>query len=337
MFKIKLLILISSAVILTSCEEMIVKPAESNLNLDDFEATWERVNMVYPYLEYKQINWDSIYTVYQPQAEQAKGDEIYTVLIEMLTELKDMHVHVKTDGGRYMSTYLAPRWVKDKYTYDPIVVRNYFDKELRITGEDRIEYEIIQGNIGYIYMATFDDDYLLNYFSEALEYVKNTKALILDIRHNNGGSYQNLVAVVSRFITAPLEKPNYYLQGELIDLPPFEPQSNFQYTNPIVLLINGVCYSTGDIFPEIMKQISTVTLVGDTTSGGSSGSTTSFPAYYKLPSGKTIFVGTTDWRGYNGSPLEWVGVAPDILVQQTKEDIENGVDKQLEYAINMLK
>jgi C-terminal processing protease CtpA/Prc len=337
MIKKKLILIISSAIILSGCENVIVDPAESNLNVEDFEAAWERVNTVYPYLELKEINWDSIYLVYKPSAEEANGDEIYTVLIEMLGELKDMHVHVKTAGGRSISTYYAPRWIKDKYAFNPIVVRNYFDKELKITGEGTIEYEIIQGNIGYIYMGTFDEDYLTNFFSVALDYVRNTKALILDIRHNNGGSYQNLVAVVSRFVTSPLEKPEYYVLGELIPLPPFEPQGSFQYINPIIVLINGVCYSTGDIFPDIMKQISGVTVVGDTTSGGSSGSTYSALAEYELPSGKRIYVGTTDWRSYNGSPLEWVGVAPDILVQQTKEDIEKGIDKQLEYAIDMLK
>ena len=337
MVKIRSLLIISFVVILTGCEDMIVKSAESNLNIEDFEAAWERVNKVYPYIEYKQINWDSLYTVYKSRAELARGDEIYTVLVEMLGELRDRHVYVKTDGGEYINTYYPPRWLKDKYSYNPIVVRNYFDKELRITGEGRIEYEIIPGNIGYIYLATFDDDYLLNFFSEALEYVKNTKAVILDIRHNNGGSYQNLVAVVSRFIITPLEKPEFYVLGELIPLAPFEPQGNFQYINPVVILINGVCYSTGDIFPEIMKQISTVTLVGDTTGGGSSGSTSSAPAEYEMPSGKRIFVGTTDWRGYNGLPLEWIGCPPDIRVEQTESDIEAGIDKQLEYSINLLK
>lgn len=337
MSKIKLSILISSVIIFTDCENIIVNQAESNFNVEDFEAAWARVNTVYPYLDYKQINWDSLYTVYKPQAEQAKGDENFAVLIKMLGELKDMHIHVKTIGGQPISTYYAPRWVKDKFAFDPIVVRNYFDRKLSITGDGRIEYGIIPGNIGYIYMATFDDNYLQNYFSEALNYVKDTKALILDIRHNNGGSYQNLVAVVSRFITSPLEKPEYYLLGELIPLPPFEPQGSFQYINPIVVLINGVCYSTGDIFPEVMSQISTVTLVGDTTGGGSSGSTSAAPAEYRLPSGKIIFVGTTDWRRYDGLPYEWIGVPPDILVQQTKEDIKNGIDKQLEFAIAMLQ
>jgi hypothetical protein len=336
MRKIKLSGLIFLVVLFTCCEDMFVSEADSNLNIEDFEAAWERVNSVYPYLEYKHINWDSIYTVYRPKAEQSRGDEIFTVLFEMLGELKDRHIYIKTRGGDMVNTWQPPRWLKDKYAYDPVVVRNYFDDKLIVTGEGRIEYGILNDNTGYIYLASFDDDYIMSYFPEALDYVKETKALILDIRHNNGGSYQNLVAAVSRFITEPLEKPAFYILGERIPLPPFVPQGSFQYTNPVVVLINGVCYSTGDIFPEVMKQIPTVTVVGDTTGGGSSGSTSSAPAEYTLPSGKKIFIGTTDWRRYDGLPYEWIGVPPDILVWQTREDIENGRDLQLEYAINML-
>ena len=335
--KTKMLILLSSAIILTGCEDMIVKPAKLNQNLEDFEAAWERVNSIYPYLEFKNINWDSIYVVYKPRAEQAKGDEIYTVLLDMLGELKDVHIQVKTEGGRLISTYMAPRWVKDKYAYDPVVVSNYFDKELKITGDGIIEYEVIPENIGYIYIGTFNVYNLSNSFNEALNYIKNTKALILDIRHNNGGSTDIVEEVVSRFLTSPLEKPDYYLLGELIHSPAIKPQGSFQYLNPVVVLINGVCVSAADFFPEVMKQISTVTVVGDTTAGGSAAATLQVPAKYILPSGKIIFVGTSDLRRYDGLPWEWIGIPPDICVEQTKEDIANGRDKQMEFAINMLR
>ena len=336
MNRLQKLICICVMLFFVSCEKYNDDTTNSASNLQDFEAAWKRVKDVYPYLEYKSINWDSIYQVYKPIAEHAKGDEIFTVLVDMLGELRDGHVYVKTKGGEYMSTYIPRRRLKDQYAYSPIVVRNYFDKELILIAEDRIEYEILPGNIGYIYMATFDDYYLVNYFPEALNLVKHTKALILDIRHNNGGSYQNLVAVVSRFVTTPLQKPEFYVLGEQIPLEPFQPEGSFQYTNDVVVLINGVCYSSADIFPEIMSQIPTVTLLGDTTGGGSAGSTSSAPAEYELPSGKKIFVGTTDWRKYDGTPYEWVGVAPDILVPQCRTDIENGRDRQLEMAIQIL-
>jgi hypothetical protein len=337
MIKTKLLLFISLVILFTGCGEMIVKPVNSNLNVEDFNSAWQRVNNVYPYLEFKKINWDSIYLVYKPRAEQAKGDEIYSVLIDMMGELKDMHVEVGTEGGRLVETYQAPRWLRDKYSYNPIVVRNYFDKELKVTGEGNIEYEIIPGNIGYIYIGSFNVENLKDPFYKALNYVKDTKALILDIRHNNGGATQHAETIASRFITSSLEKPKSYLLGELILSTPITPQGSFQYVNPVVVLINGVCISAADYFPEVMKQISTVTVVGDTTAGASAGATLEVPAQYELPSGKKIFVGTLDLRRYDGLPWEWIGVAPDILVEQTREDLANGKDKQLEYAIRFLK
>jgi len=337
MFKTRLVLLISSAILLTGCEEMIFETENSNLNVEDFQAAWARVNTVYPYLELKKIDWDSLYLVYRSRAGQARGDEIYPVLLDMLGELKDMHVEVGTPGGRLIETYQAPRWLKDKYSYDPIVVRNYFDKELKITGEGNIEYEIIPGNIGYIYIGSFNVDNLKDPFYQALDYVKGTKALILDIRHNNGGSSDHVETIVDRFITAPLAKPESYLLGDLVLSAPFTPQGSFQYVKPVVVLINGVCVSAGDYLPEVMKQIPTVTVVGDTTAGASAGATLDVPAQYELPSGKKVFIGTLDLRRYDGLPWEWVGIAPDILVEQTRADLANGKDKQLEYAIKILR
>jgi C-terminal processing protease CtpA/Prc len=58
--------------------------------------------------------------------------------------------------------------------------------------------------------------------------------------------------------------------------------------------------------------------------------TTGFPAV-------TIFIGTTYVLRYDGVPIEWNGVLPDIRVPQSKEDIDQGRDKQLEYAIELLR
>lgn len=41
-----------------------------------------------------------------------------------------------------------------------------------------------------------------------------------------------------------------------------------KYTNPVVLWINGESMSGAELFPEVMKQLSNVTVVGDTTLGG---------------------------------------------------------------------
>jgi len=65
MKKLKLIFYILLALFTFSCEDIIVKPADSNQNMEDFEAAWNRINDVYPFLEFKNIDWDSIYSVYR--------------------------------------------------------------------------------------------------------------------------------------------------------------------------------------------------------------------------------------------------------------------------------
>jgi hypothetical protein len=318
-----------------SCKDFVVTEPESNLNVEDFEAAWNRIRDVYPYLEFKNINWDSIYTVYRPRAENAKGDEFYFVLRDFLAELKDGHVYYRTNGGGEVYPYYPQRHFKDRHAYSPFVVRKYFDRELRLTESSSVEYEILPGNIGYLFISDFHEDYLINEFPDVINYLKNTQGLIIDIRQKRGGDYRNVEAVVSRFITAPLEKPPFYWYGQLADLLPFQPAGSFTYTNPVVVLINGSTFSAGELCTEVLKQLPNVTAVGDTTGGGSVGS--GEEGLYFLPSGKSMEIGFIDLRRYDGLPWEWLGVPPDIRVEQTEADILEGRDKQLEFAIDVLK
>ena len=318
-----------------SCGEMIVTPAGSNRNVEDFKAVWSRINEVYPYLDFKDINWDSIYTVYRPRAEQAKGDEFYLVLWDLLAELKDGHVYYRTPGGGEVYPYVPARHLKDRHAYSPFVVRSYFDKALRLSKSGTLEYELLPGNIGYVFISTFHEDFLADEFPDVLLYLKNSKGLIIDIRQKIGGDYRNIEAVVTRFLTEPLERNDAYSDGVKWVMPPFEPQGPFQYTHPVVVLINGSTFSAGEFTTEILKQLPQVTAVGDTTGGGSAGGGDS--SLYRLPSGKWIQIDFIDFRRYDGLPWEWLGVAPDIRVEQTAADVSAGRDKQLEYAIELLK
>ena len=170
--------------LILSCKDLVVTEPESNLNIEDFEAAWKRVKDVYPYLQFKKINWDSIYTIYRPRAEKAKGDEIYFVLRDLLAELKDGHVYYRTEGGGEVYPYYPQRHFKDRHAYSPFVVRKYFDKELRLTESKSVEYEILPGNIGYAFLSDFHKNYLTNEFPLVLEYLKNTKGLIPNLAVN---------------------------------------------------------------------------------------------------------------------------------------------------------
>ena len=210
-----------------------------------------------------------------------------------------------------------------------------------ITERKTFEYGILSGNIGYFYLSGFPSKYnLTQYIDIVLEYLKNTKGLIIDVRQNPGGEAYNVYALISRFITEPLEPPKLYYLGELQDSPPIQPRGYFTYSNNVVVIINGVSMSAGELAPEIIKQLPNAIAIGDTTSGAAGASLSGSEATnkkYILPSGITVSIPTGYFERYDGEHIEWNGVSPDILVTQTEDDINNGRDKQLEYAINMLK
>jgi hypothetical protein len=325
--------------LLTGCESVIVKPAADDQHMEDFEAAWNRINEVYPFLDFKKIDWDSIYSLYRPRFEAASGDEFYLVFDDFLAELKDGHTYYTTDGGGTIYPFYPQRHFKDRHGYNPFVVRSYFDNALIVTESRVAEYGISPANIGYIFISGFHDTYLKEEFPHILNDLKETIGLIIDIRQKRGGSYENVEAVITRFLTGPLERPRLYLLGESIDLPPFEPSASYVYLKPVVVLVNGSTFSAGELTTEIMKQIPQVTVVGDTTGGGGVASSNGRPEYvglYRLPSGKDIYIGTGYFERYDGEVFEWNGVPPDIRIEQTGDDAAKGIDKQLEFAFEWI-
>lgn len=320
------------ALISSGCGDLIVGEPDRTDNVVDFEAAWSITKSVYPYFQFKGINWESLHSIYRARAEQSKGDEIFAVLFDLLAELRDGHVGLTTKGGYYVQTYQPPRTVRDRFAFDPLVVRKYFNKELRLAGGKKIEYETLADNIGYIRISTFTSGNWIQEFHDVLEYLRYTKGVIIDVRNNGGGSDNTVDVVLSRFIGAPLPRAPGYVNGQLQSRQPLQPRGPFRYANPVVVLINGVCFSATEGFIEMMKQISAITVIGDTTGGGSGA-----PEYYSLPSGKQIRVSTKDFRRYDGLPIEWNGVAPHFRVAQTEADVRAGRDKQLEYAFAFLQ
>ena len=322
---------IALCVILAGCSELIVGPSENNLNVADFVSVGEIIKNQYAFLQFKRVNWDSLLAVYRPKAEQAQGDEIYGVLHDLLRELKDGHIELRTEGGFPTLTYEWPRMQGGK-AYSPLVVRKYFDKELRVTGDGNMEYETLPENIGYIYLVAFAEGSWVYDLDHILAYFLNTKALIFDVRNNGGGHGETANFIVSRFASAPITYVWYSPGGAPRWTYTIVPAGPYRYLKPVVVLINGASFSAAELLPELMKQIPLVTTVGDTTGGGGGSNDV-----FSLPSNKRIKIPTSYFKRFDGEMAEWNGVPPDILVPQTEADIKQGRDRQLERAITLLK
>jgi hypothetical protein len=314
---------------LFGCSELIVQGPDADKNMPDFNMLGYFVKTRYAFLQYKKINWDSLLAVYRPLAAAAKGDEIYPVLHHLLGELKDGHVEIRTEGDYAVITYDWPRHQMGK-AYSPLVVRKYFDAELRRAGNDQMEYGITSSNVGYVYLASFAEGDWIRDFDRVLDDLKNTKGMIFDVRNNGGGNGLTGDFIVKRFLSDSLTYSSYQPDGSVRGTNTLNPDGPFQYHNPVIILINGASFSMAEIFPELMKQIPTVKTLGDTTGGGGGSNDV-----FLLPSSKRLRMPTSYLRRFNGDMIEWNGIPPDIVVPQTKQDIDAGRDPQLERAIRL--
>ncbi len=326
--------------VLAGCEGLIVSAPESNQNIADFEAAWAWVDSVYPAFDIKQLDWGSIYAEYRPQAERALGDEIYQVLHNMLSMLEDPHVYYRTNGGATFFPYVSPRLLADRNKFSSQLVRSHFDGELHVAGKDGVEYGMLNGNVGYIHITHFNEDNMMDDFPSVMASFVETDGLIIDVRNNTGGDHDKVGAVVSMFIELQMAWPLAFEADRVLfePWPAMQPNGfHYQYVNPVVVLINGASLSSGELFPEVMKQLPNVTVVGDTTAGAGCNDRGVFRGDRRLPSGKLIHIPTGCICRYDGTPWELVGIAPDIRVVQTEEDVAQGFDRQLEYAIGLLR
>ncbi|MGD2034192.1 MAG: S41 family peptidase [Bacteroidales bacterium] len=327
--KIRYLILV--CVLLTGCDKLFIAPNNDfqEQNIRDFEEIWSFIDANYPFFEFMEINSEYLYEKYRPLAEQSRGDEIFGVVLNMLAELKDGHTIFKNEAAGIvdMIPYIMPRMKRDYNRFSPTVTRKYFSTELFVNGEKNLEYGITDDNTGYIRISSFTELHSdPRDFDHALDYLRNTDALILDLRHNSGGE---ITRIAERFVTSTIRIIYYDKYGdseeEIIN-----PRGTFIYTKPVVILINGCSVSGAEFLAAHLQPLPNVTLVGDTTAG-LGGSDTEIT----LSSGKWLST-TRVYSYYYDRLIQWNGVPPDILVRNTEEEIRRNRDNQLEFALDYL-
>ncbi len=174
--------------------------------------------------------------------------------------------------------------------------------------------------VAYVHMKNMSGGSLQQFLIEMTSETYNRDALILDLRYNTGG---NVHDEVLKFLS---QKP--YLQWKFRE-GKLTPQSNFgTASKPMVLLINEQSLSDAEMTAAGWKELGLGKIIGTETYRWiifTSGASLVDGSYYRLPS----------WGCYtlDGKNLEKEGVSPDITVRTTFEDRVNGMDPQLERAI----
>ncbi len=100
------------------------------------------------------------------------------------------------------------------------------------------------------------------------------------------------------------------------------PNRQSRFTKPLIILINNMAISCGDLFPAIMQDNKRAILAGQKTSGaGGSLSGMMFPNRYGIQ--YFSYTGSISERIDSG-PIENTGVVPDVPYAITEDDVKEG-------------
>lgn len=170
---------------------------------------------------------------------------------------------------------------------------------------------------------------------EALrEYTQSgTRKLVLDLRGNPGGFLQSAVTIGSYFIPAGevIVRENF---GDGSDEVLYRSQGKTlrQYApEEMVVLIDGGSASASEILAGALSQHGVATLIGKTTFGKGS-----VQELVDLPDGASLKVTIARWFTPDGTSISSEGLAPDIEIERTPQQVIADEDPQLEAAIKWI-
>ncbi len=192
---------------------------------------------------------------------------------------------------------------------------------------------------GYIRILSFQGrDEIADEFDSALEQLKDTPGLIIDIRENPGGFGTSQNRIIGRLITAKTkvniayEKNGPEHNDFKIRETSFGPAGPWQYTRPVILLINTITGSASDLFACSIISTGRVVTIGTPTHGNLSGQC----VYAVLPCGLVVRISNGYICDAKGRIIEVNGNIPDVYSEPTVEDIISGRDSVLERAVQEL-
>jgi hypothetical protein len=258
-------------------------------------------------------------------ASLTTGQELAKALTDHIQEMtKDKHVRVNCVNEKLQPRreQAGPSAEEQKRNRDRVRTINAGFKKV----------ERLPGNIGYIRLDGFmDPEAAREPMLAAMSFVKNTDALILDLRYNGGGTPVTIRDLCSYFFDKPTHiNSMYFRQGD---------RKQEFWTNkdvpgpryldkPVYVLTSAFTFSGGEECAYNFQTQKRGTLVGETTGGGAHpGGTVPVADHYMIfiPNGRAINpITNTNW--------EVVGVKPDVAV-----DADKALDTARELAVKTLQ
>ena len=245
-----------------------------------------------------------------------------TLLKEVLWgQIKDsIQLKVRDKDGEERNVNLAPI----SYTTSRALV-----SADQINENKAMVEKLSKGKFGYIHVARMQWDEFKKFEQHLYENGAGKDGIIIDVRDNGGGFTTDHLLTA---LTQPRHAYTVPRNGGL-----GYPQDRFVYATwekPIVVLCNQNSFSNAEIFSHAIKTLKRGKLVGVPTAGG----------VISTGSANILKEGTLrmPFRGWflstNGEDMELNGATPesDNIIWPAPGELETGIDKQIEKAIEVL-
>ncbi|MAA87194.1 MAG: hypothetical protein CME39_05980 [Haliea sp.] len=203
---------------------------------------------------------------------------------------------------------------------------------------DGIGYLAIDAMLGFGDVEDNDDELasLESALDQAMSDLRDTQALIVDLRRNGGGKDFLSLAIASRFVAN--ETQAYSKQARLgssrtalIDVF-LSPRGAFQYLDPVFLLTSSQTASAAETFTLAMRALPQVTIIGEATQGGFSDQLDK-----RLSNGWRASLANEFYLSSEGEEFETEGVPVDVEVPQLQREARLlGTDSGIDAVITML-
>ncbi len=192
-----------------------------------------------------------------------------------------------------------------------------------------VEAKKLDKNTGYIHIISFIGNETPIEFINALDKIKDSKGLILDLRGNTGGLFQNAVFVANLFLKS----------GDIVNVIGRDGVSNsyrvqnaeFVYDKPLVVLVDGDSASASEIVSGALKDNNRAKIVGTRTFGKGV-----VQKIYALPNQMGMNLTIAKYLTPNGYDINEKGIEPDYEITFTRDDVQKNFDRQLEFAKNLV-
>lgn len=270
--------------------------------------------------------------------ERAVNDRAGKCITEIDTEVKNYALRQILAG-----TYLTERVIVFKQNADTITLN--LDKERGNLTDNHeynslLDFRIIDDNIGYIrFNNSLGQTDLIQLFDSALDQLRDTRALIVDLRDTpSGGNSTVARGIMGRFITREMPYQKHVLPNEEKEtsikrswIEIVSPRGPFAYDKKVVLLVDHWTGSIGEGITIGFDAMGKAEIVG-TKLAGLNGAMESFKTSkteipYSFPTEQLYHI--------NGTPRE--DFIPGHLVDPADHEYKDQDDPILNEGIHLIK